>query len=497
MIKKLWHKIIEKFTSKRMVFSFAISFLFLCFLTFTFITAQVKYLTYISYIIAAWGMLIIIFSLFKAKLWNKGLVTIPLLIFIVSYLISSIIFLQYGILENAKGIVWLSLELIPLFLINKGKIESKYLKYFLLTFIYLSTTYAFISLIMATIGYMHYPTSLPGDLVPGGMAHGRLYGLYADPNYGAITSTLCILSCLFLYNKNNTKTFIWLTSFISLINIAYISLSGSRSGLIALVVSSAVVLFLYMKIKSHKAIFISILSSCILAVGLLGINIGIEAIYENAEPQILKALGGPVSDPKHAYTLQFADMIREECGLANPYKTNNGTPETKQTESVELKSGEVISEHVGVLGREENSDVTNQRKDIWLSAIDLFKASPIFGLSNRNYVEFAKENTPDTYIAQTEIQSMHNIFVDVAVSQGLLGLMLWMLILLCIFIALIQEMRKNKSFKIIILFGCFIAYMVMGLFYTEMIYVNTIGSVYFWYVFGHLSYNKIYIKKEK
>lgn len=485
-------KIRNFFSSDKMLFTFALAYLILSFLTFTFITANVYYLKYLSYAISIWGFIIIVFSLFHKSKWTFNLITILALLFILSFFISSIFTFRYGISENLKGLIWLSLELIILFLLNKGNINSNYLKYFFICFIFISTLYSILSILMAVIGYMHYPTSTLGDTAAGGMAHGRLYGLYSDPNYGAITSVLCIFSLLFILSKNKDKFKIIISVLISIIQLIYIALSGSRSGLVALIISIFICMSINLKICKNKKLLTSILAALLTTAFCLGIYISTESIYEVVEPQILKTMRGPITNPIHAYTVQFADKVRDECGLVNPYIPNNGTGTTENSEQNQYIHGESISEHVGLLGRNENQDISNNRISIWKASLELFFQSPIIGLSNRNYSDFCIQNLPENYLSKVQWTSLHNTFIDVLVSQGILGLIIWCGILLIIFISIIKNIRKNKTdARYIILLGIFICLMIMCMFYSELIYVNTIGSVYFWYTFSHIEYTKI------
>ena len=486
------------FTSSKMIFSFATFYLITAFLTFTFITANVKSLIYLSYILAIWGAFIIFFNIFKKNNWKFSLQGLLVLLFIISFVISSAFMYQYGITENIKGLIWLSLELMILFLLNKENLNNRYLKIFLIIFVVISTLYSCLSITMAIIGYMHYPLSTVGDTAAGGMAHGRLYGMYSDPNYGAISSVLCISCLAFLLHNKKSKFNIIISSIIVFLNIIYISLSGSRSGIIVLFIFVFITSLLWLFISKKKNILISIICSILISGTTLSLCIVIEPAYEVIEPQILKVLNGPITNPIHAYTVQFADKVRAECGIVDPYITNNGTEENQNNNESTYQHGEVDSEHIGVLGRSENQDISNNRFAIWKSALELFQHSPVIGLSNRNFSDYCKQNLPNTYLSKMQWTSLHNAFLDVLISQGIIGILLWLGILLIILINLISEYRVNKNdSRYAVLIGIYFGLIAMCMFYSELIYVNTIGSVFFWYVFGHLNKNKRYIIKKK
>ncbi|OTO76647.1 O-antigen ligase family protein [Enterococcus sp. 12E11_DIV0728] len=58
---------------------------------------------------------------------------------------------------------------------------------------------------------------------------------------------------------------------------------------------------------------------------------------------------------------------------------------------------------------ENNSDISNNRFNLWKSAFEIFKETPIFGTSPRGLIPFAQKNMPDTLIGKNG-QSPHNFF---------------------------------------------------------------------------------------
>ena len=80
----------------------------------------------------------------------------------------------------------------------------------------------------------------------------------------------------------------------------------------------------------------------------------------------------------------------------------------------------------------------------------------------------------------------HNVFIDVLYSQGLVGLILFVAIIfitLSRFISLIKRFYKSKMtqnyFYVTCVFAMFLSILLSGLFYPEIIYINTVGSAFF------------------
>ncbi|MBP5292189.1 MAG: O-antigen ligase family protein [Lachnospiraceae bacterium] len=71
----------------------------------------------------------------------------------------------------------------------------------------------------------------------------------------------------------------------------------------------------------------------------------------------------------------------------------------------------------------EEGGLTNGRIEIWKEGFLIWKDNPVFGISYRNIAEYARTNYPEGYMTtrENELNTFHNVFVDVLVSQGLVG----------------------------------------------------------------------------
>jgi hypothetical protein len=67
--------------------------------------------------------------------------------------------------------------------------------------------------------------------------------------------------------------------------------------------------------------------------------------------------------------------------------------------------------------------LTNGRIDIWKEGVLIWRDNPIFGISYRNIPAYTRTNYPDGYMTtrENELNTFHNMFVDILVSQGLAG----------------------------------------------------------------------------
>ena len=169
-----------------------------------------------------------------------------------------------------------------------------------------------------------------------------------------------------------------------------------------------------------------------------------------------------------------------------------------------LDSNDGLTEEEEVeVGRDElTSDPSNRRFDIWKSGIDLFKTSPILGIGRFNYVGYAKEEVPDAYIITNDLQkfdSMHNMPLDVLVSQGFLGI----LVLVWVVIQSVWKMVQNykdiskDNYKIMLILFVLIAINAMSsMFISTVIYINSPATFVFWMCFGYF-FRIIQLEKQR
>ena len=151
-----------------------------------------------------------------------------------------------------------------------------------------------------------------------------------------------------------------------------------------------------------------------------------------------------------------------------------------------------------IIGRTEsdiNGDVSNRRFDIWQSGLEIFKTSPLFGITFRNYVPYAEKNLPDTYIVNNDFgkfPSMHNSFVDVLVSQGVLGFFLLLCFIASVLVVFFRYFFKSRGVEYrynTYLLLCFLPILVSMMFYSETFYMNTGGAFLFWSFLGFLMHS--------
>ena len=249
--------------------------------------------------------------------------------------------------------------------------------------------------------------------------------------------------------------------------------------------------------KSHAssvclAALASFASSLVFVVSILLVGV----VYEHAEPPVLKLLGGSASPLEIIYSDSYEAHVREylvDDAPGEPYQeTGEGSSSPSASDAPGNNQNETPAgseARVGVLSRSGNPDMTTGRLGIWESAFQVWMKSPVIGVSHRNLIEFAEKNVPDAYISVEHISTMHNVFLDVLVSQGVVGLALFVVFLIslakrAVRLALNASFGNRFDFKVLV--ATMVSIGVSALFYSEILYINTISSVVFWMIAGYV-----------
>lgn len=373
-----------------------------------------------------------------------------LLSFLISYFLSFVIFYRYGIYDEIKVLIWMSIQFILLYAIDINKSAEKMKKeinYVFITIISNVTIMNLINFILLINNYSSYYTALDGQTYILGIAQwGRLYGIVTDPNYISVLSIVAIVAAIYLFiNYKNIITKILLIISI-ILQFIFIAFAQSRTAIVS-AIAGIIVYCIFVFItkfknqKNIKKIFMLLLKIVICSVIIF---------------IVIKLL-----------ILGYNKMI---------------SAESSTSALIEIKREETIS-----------GDISNRRYDIWYSGYEIFKKVPIIGVGFGHFAQYAIENIPSTYIVNNDFSvftAFHNTVIDVLASQGIIGIII--LILFCSII--IKEIVKfsnledeNKNIVIILITIC-ATIACSAMFLSHVFYVNTPTTAVFWLVLGYLVY---------
>lgn len=378
--------------------------------------------------------------------------------FLISYLISAGLTWRYGVTDNLKELIWLGISMIVvygssyLYEVDEMKREFRILAWIWVLYCTLANI---VSLSMVVWG-RGYKIGSGANAKVIGLKWGRLWGIYDDPNHGGTIAVAAILLAVYLIASVKKRWQKWICLFTIVIQFAYLVLSDSRTGIVSL---TAGVFFWglfrqFQKQKEKAQTFqfrkagLPLLIALLIAVLTLGAAEAGGVVFEKMDAQLVTVL------PKKAVTSKYE----------------------KDTRKTELEN-----------------DASNGRLDIWKSGLGITKTSPVFGVSFRNMTAYAEEHLPQTYLVNNAIHakydSMHNSVLDILVSQGIVGIAIFLLLIgntLWIFVKRIRYVRTEDW---MFLAGCFTVIAAMGagsLFISMVFYLNGPQTYIFWVCFGYM-----------
>lgn len=459
---------------------FKMSYMILGLLTFNSLVANGTPLKLVSYALTALGGVCVLIRLvnYKKYIKTKGL---PLLIlFLVSYVVSSIYTIKYGVVDNVKALIWLGMQFILLYAYDINQTKEKIKREAtILGAVFVGYTFVFSLLSIGTfIWNYHYYRVVNHMATIIGFLWNRLWGLYSDPNRGAIYALISIIISAFaLYKVKKIPLKVFLIANI-IVEIIYMGLSDSRTGLVSSVVGltfTAVMLYCRSERFESKKIRNKVLSASTVAVAMI--------------LTVVFALEGSIAIG-NAYMVSVRNPNSVLYYWMDEDKREN-RPVVKPDDEIDLENA-VVGRPVEDLGQEGGGDVSNGRISIWISGLEVFTTTPILGTSFRNIIPYAQEHLPETFIVKNPFSmfsSMHNVFVDILVSQGLVGMAIFiafMILMLYIIFKRIFSINKEDFYWCMAFLSIIACVFVSSFFYSEIVYINTANAVVFWIVLGYL-----------
>ena len=397
--------------------------------------------TYAAYAVAAFGLLVLAARVLECRRFRDMPLLPWLALFAASFVVSAAFSARYGIMENVQGLIWLTLEFFCLYACDVRQ-PARTLRRDLAMFAAVFVGYTCIaSLVGVYMGLANYQDGfevryMVRNLL--GIFQGRLYGLYSDPNYGAVYGLVSIMFGWWLFFMKRSKARCVLAVFNTAVQGAYIGLTGSRTGVYGALFAVALVGFLFaMRCLRGKGLrggvaartLMSVFVAAVLAVGAYAGFKGVEQAYFALSPVVERMAPFPLENDyfesriqiyESPETLRQKELAKQEdaetqASLADAADaagdSDAAEPEVDVVKPVTQGIGE---DKIGLSARidVDEGDFSNGRFAIWKSGLEVFSLSPLIGVSHRHIADFAAEYLPQTYIVQSGYTTMHNVFVE-------------------------------------------------------------------------------------
>lgn len=403
------------------------------------------------------GIIILIYRMIHIDRYYKSKGLILLVLFTLSFFISTILFRKYGIYENIRSMAWMIYQFGILYAYDLGKEPAYYkkqIKIIFNIFIIVMAVLSIISFVEMACNYSAYIDKKGEPDLVYGFTWGRLFGAYWDPNIAAVMATIAILISIYYFTQTDKKGFKVAHILNIILQASYIAFSDSRTGKICLIAGAVTTAIIYF-ILNHKE-------------GMKKAGIGVLAlVIIGISPALIKRV--------YNFGMSLIPTNPEQTTT----KTNIG------------REGDI------------NGDISNRRFDIWGSALEIAKENPVFGVSRKNIIPYAKDVNPNLYIVHNDhmdFDSMHDLFLDILASQGVVGIILFYGFGILVIVTFIKSAKKIKEkdgnellFSVPIVVSTLVSTLVM----TELVYVDSPISTVFWMLISYLMCYTQTLRKEK
>ena len=389
--------------------------------------------------------------------------------------ISSLLYINYGWIDNAKVIVWQVVQMFLLYSLYL-RMDSKQIKIYL-GYIFGVVSVIFMMAVIVSLCQFLFQTSynvqMDGGVYRQGFQEGRLFGIFGNINHASLL--MCFMGigaiyCLTILNKKWLKILMGIQTMLSFI---YVVLTGTRSALVCMIFAVILCAFVSMRNIAYKKNFCKLkFRRFICAAGVSIICAGmLFAIYLGVHKVMVKV-------PVWIGTVNLAVNDNEDL------------------------PGDIITEP----DRQDinSGDISNNRFKIWKDYLqcDLSNIKSIlFGYSPGNYMKIIKDNFPDYYIVEyaqekypqayieNQIYETHNSYLTLLTGTGLVGfvimgafLVLSVLSALKCFIT--RRYISNYAILLMVMLGMIL---IFNIFESVLFYAYTSISVVFWLMMGILA----------
>lgn len=433
------------------------------------ITYGASIISYIMWPSFLLGGVIICYRLFNYKKYIKMPGLLPLIALLFSLGISTLVNYSYSFKANVIVCIYWLFFFFVFYLVDenssagKTKRDAETVAFFFLLYsmiatiigLYMMVTGVSAKIVAPDTGYEYYQ----------GFAIGRLWGIYINPNNGAVTSAIAIFILAYFII---TKKALWsrILCAISIFpELLFITLSDSRTGAVCVGCGIAVFFFIIAlyKLSDKKIIYRLIAVICA----------GIIAIAGIAAPRELKN--------GYNYVVTKINEVTDN--------DDNMPGQDTDDEKDDIQLG-IIDR-----GYDTSDDISNRRFDAWNGAIQLFADSPksiLLGYSYNGFTEQARNLQPNNYLVNNDFgdfTTLDNEIFNILVAQGTLGIIVFVLFVAAVLIFVsrrLMKVKKENHYITALLSAVTFSLALSAMFSSVMFYHLSPNTVLFWCFLGYL-----------
>ncbi len=449
---------------------FKISYILLAFATYVTVFYVSPIQSLLVKLTLGLGILVILLRVIKWKDYRKTPGLLLMALMCASFLLSTVMNREYGMTDNLKWLIWMGIQFFGLYAIPVKREKSHVLlEYKILSGITLFGTVmgAIASLRMLPEAYSKIIVTGDGESIITGFMWDRLWGVYTDPNYGALISVIGIFIALgwIIISKRIAVKILCGLSMVA--NYGYIVFADSRTAHLALWIGLVFFLFtlLFKKIKEKYKTIKELKYIGRIFVAMLVFVIFMGGCYK-------------VSSVLKEDNVQYQKQMAKN--LATNNVNQNGIPEKNQKKTESVREEQI------------EEDASNGRLSLWKSAIEVWQCSPIYGTGYSTFAKYAEEHVPTTYAvnnSQGAYTSLHNEFFNVLAYQGILGILIFVLLLWRLVLVVVKGIvvnLENEDFYPVPMLCCVGTVVVGMVFLLDGLYTNSVSAAVLWIFGGYL-----------
>lgn len=300
----------------------------------------------------------------------------------------------------------------------------------------------------------------------------RFTGIYVNPNLLGFSSVVSVVCCHMLYKEKLMKSVnqprvskIWIFSCIATNIFSLILCDSNASLVLALGYAIVYVVYIFFADKtglSASKIILKIVALAVVGSFLICSALMFRTICQTGFSVVMSKTNSVIS------LITGGDDIASEFEGDKPVKEKN----------------DVTFEH-------ENKNLDSGRFKLWKESINLFKISPIIGISNGNIVLFSEEYSNGVLNYSYHKSDLHNGFLTILVSTGIIGFIIFGIFGFRFAKHSAQHLfLQKKTFRNDVypcLFAFLFAYLAYAMFEKALLYDISFMVMWFWLMMGYMS----------
>ncbi len=376
--------------------------------------------------------------------------------------------LQYDLKMNVLYIITWAFYFLLLYVQpherNEDTVKNE-MRLFALVYTVVTEIAVIVSIGMMFAGYS-VRVDFEGGRMLGGFVDSRLYGMFIDPNAGA---TCAAVAGLWMVHTMRSHRHVWQRILLAvgiLLNLLYMALSDSRTGMVVALVVGFLYALLYLMRLLNGRRFMPLWA----LLGALVIGVGCFC----APTLVKKGYNAAVS--------VWATIQAEQSADAD-------TPPLTEQEKQELIDSMTVHRDYDLSG-----DISNRRFSVWKSGVEIFAKRPLVGTTYTGFTDFARAHLPETYIVNndhTDMITFDNEIINTMVSGGILSLIPLFVFAFGILLFLVRRIglveHADTYALVAAAFAAVCGIAASAMFRSAILYYISSNSVLFWGLLGNLA----------